>query len=402
MEPDQTDPSPDLTAGAWVELSGAFEEAAKTVLTDPRIDTDVVRLEGVRYLTRLFGVGALMNLEVHDPAYPQFVQLVSPWLQWALPNPDCFYQYAPLDGRYRYRISGQQGTPRLFHVEVMGGDVANLSAIHVFSGRSEFTLGPDGEIDIVLSQEESRGNWIPLPPGECFVVVRQYFYDWESEVPANLVIEREGAEYPAPPVTSTHLSDRLQLLIGFLQTAPRMLMLAVNQHYAADPETVPFPPITMGTDRDHSDQLGLRGLYYGQGHYRCEPDQAVIFEVAPPPCRYWSFQLGSHFWEAYDWHLRQSSLNGHQAVVDADGVFRAVIAHRDPGVPNWLDVAGHTTGLVAGRYFETDSVPIPRLRVVPFDKVRELLPDETAVVGPAERREILRRRMLSVRKRWIG
>ena len=36
-------------------------------------------------------------------------------------------------------------------------------------------------------------------------------------------------------------------------------------------------------------------------------------------------------------------LNGHQAVLD-DGVFRAVVAHRDPGVANWLDTAGNRRG----------------------------------------------------------
>ena len=40
---------------------------------------------------------------------------------------------------------------------------------------------------------------------------------------------------------------------------------------------------------------------------------------------------------------RQSSLNGHQAVLDPDGVFRAVISARDPGVPNWLDTGGVIT-----------------------------------------------------------
>jgi hypothetical protein len=92
---------------------------------------------------------------------------------------------------------------------------------------------------------------------------------------------------------------------------------------------------------------GLRGLNYGFGNFRCEPGQAVIIEVDPPPCHYWSFSLGNWYWETIGWANRQSSLNGHQARLDPDGVFRAVICHQDPGVFNWLDPAGGVLG--AGR-----------------------------------------------------
>ncbi len=34
----------------------------------------------------------------------------------------------------------------------------------------------------------------------------------------------------------------------------------------------------------------------------------------------------------------------HQAVLDADGKFRAVLALTDPVVPNWLDPVGNTRG----------------------------------------------------------
>ena len=51
----------------------------------------------------------------------------------------------------------------------------------------------------------------------------------------------------------------------------------------------------------------------------------------PPDALYWSVSLGNYWWETIDYANRQSSLNGHQAVLDADGVFRAVVAHARPG-----------------------------------------------------------------------
>ena len=44
------------------------------------------------------------------------------------------------------------------------------------------------------------------------------------------------------------------------------------------------------------------------------------------------------------------SCNGHQAHVDADGRVRVVVAHVDPGVPNWLDTEGRPIGMVVYRY----------------------------------------------------
>ena len=122
----------------------------------------------------------------------------------------------------------------------------------------------------------------------------------------------------------------------------------------------------------------------------------MILEVEPPQCRYWNFQLINQFWEGMEWDLRQTSINGHQAVLDRDGRFRAVIAHRDPGVPNWLDTGNHHIGLISGRYYEPNSIPIPTLRTVPFDKVRDSLPSETPNIMPAGRQDALRARMLSV------
>ncbi|MGI9642781.1 MAG: hypothetical protein ACR2N9_08360, partial [Acidimicrobiia bacterium] len=89
---------------------------------------------------------------------------------------------------------------------------------------------------------------------------------------------------------------------------------------------------------------------------------------------------------------RQTSLNGHQAQLDDDGVFRAVIAHHDPGVPNWLDTAGYTRAPLNGRWLHATEFPEPELRVVPLGQVREHLPPSTPSVTPEERTRALRRR----------
>ena len=113
-------------------------------------------------------------------------------------------------------------------------------------------------------------------------------------------------------------------------------------------------------------------------------------------------QLNDALWNAVEFIQRQSSLNGHQAHIDADGRFRAVISLEDPGVPNWLDPAGTLQGMIIGRWYEADALPIPTLHAVPFKELRRHLPPETPTVTTAERAEQLRTRRIGGqwRRRW--
>ena len=64
------------------------------------------------------------------------------------------------------------------------------------------------------------------------------------------------------------------------------------------------------------------------------------------------------------------SLNRVQTKPERDGTFRIVIAHRDPGVPNWLDTEGRPFGMVFWRFFlPNGDIDTPRTEVVPVDDV---------------------------------
>ena len=105
------------------------------------------------------------------------------------------------------------------------------------------------------------------------------------------------------------------------------------------------------------------------GSWEIGPDEALVVEVSPPEGLYWSFSLGNPWWETIDYGSHQSSINGHQAAVDDDGVMRTVIAHDDPGVANWLDTAGHSAGPIILRCVRTETAPVPTTRVVKFSDV---------------------------------
>ena len=75
--------------------------------------------------------------------------------------------------------------------------------------------------------------------------------------------------------------------------------------------------------------------------------------------------------QTFDYVNRQVSLNRRQTRLESDDSWRMVIAHEDPGVPNWLDTEGRAIGIVFYRYMlATGPVVTPQAEVVPLDQLR--------------------------------
>jgi hypothetical protein len=379
-----------VVSAAWDELLDALHSGGETVYSDPALESDpILCAESGRYLARLFASGALQSLELTDFEHPRLVRYYEPHLQWGMANPDCIYQYARISGQGTYRIHGTRGSARLLDVQTFNGHMSDLPDYRPLDTASDFETDSDGHIEIVLSRERSDRNWVPLREDTTWLFLRQYYYDWNTEIPADLVIEKDGAIYPPPPPTAADSDAQLRQLAGWLRNGPPALREFVQTFTRTPGDLIPFTP----------DPVGMEGLCYGRGHFACEADDAVILEVTPPDCLYWSFQLLNQNWESLDWHVRQTSLNGHQATLDDDGVFRAVISHHDPGVPNWLDPAGHTHGLIGGRWLRATSNPSATLQTVPFEDLRKHLPPHTPQITQPQRQEQLRQRMLGVARR---
>jgi hypothetical protein len=382
------------------------QRGEEVIFRDDRITTDLYRGEALRYFMRVFAAGLVSQVEGHDAAYPHFIKILSPWLNWGYPNPDGTYAFAPLHGDYTYRIHGKRGTARLFDIEVWEGGIEDLKSARsiggrrdIFKGKSDLVVAADGSFEVVLSRDEQAGNWIALPPGQGHLYIRQWFYDYENERPGDFYIERVGAKFPKPPLSAGEYATAFQRLIRFTDTVHEPLKRGISSHYMQDAGIVPFPAGLIRSAEEG--EIAFRKQSYGRGRFTCQPDEAVIIEVTPPQAEYWMFGLLSPFWESYDWLGRQISINGHQAVIDDDGLFRAVISHQDPGVSNWLDACGHTHGLIAARYNWSETVPIPSLRTVPLNNLKDALPSTTRRISPSERDNILRRRFLSQRRRSV-
>ena len=79
---------------------------------------------------------------------------------------------------------------------------------------------------------------------------------------------------------------------------------------------------------------GMSTNLYAGGVFELEADEALIIEnrIKQQP-HYIGFQLANLWGESRSIANRSGSLNGSQTQVDADGVIRLVVAHRDPACP---------------------------------------------------------------------
>ena len=109
--------------------------------------------------------------------------------------------------------------------------------------------------------------------------------------------------------------------------------------------------------------------------YRIGADQLMLVRGTMPKARYVSFCLYNVWMESLDYHLHTIHTNSKLAITRPDGSVRVVVAHRDPGVPNWIRTAGHSFGAMCWRWVKPESMdgaPEPTTRVVKLDDAKGL------------------------------
>jgi hypothetical protein len=376
-------------SAAWAHLLGKLERAAQIVQSDPASRNAADLASGMRHLLVLLAAGADEALRF-DPDPILSVQRASTndIITWGMECPDCIYTRAALRGGESYRLFGNRGTARYVGLQTMDGIVSTANELV-----DELEVDADGNFEVILSRDERDGNWMRIEGDAPTLTVRHFFYDWDSEVQSSLRIERLGdaVERTTAPASPDVLVSRQLVALGDFVHDNLQFFL---QFGGAAPANGFLPAIdrtAMGAAAENRPVIG---------RWELGPDEALILEVEPPQGVYWSYSLGNPWWETIHYGRHQSSLNGHQAVVDSDGLVRVVLCGRDPGVANWLDTAGHSNGAMILRCVRTTTAPTPGARVVAFDDIASALPADTRRVTAEERAAVVQRRRHAVHERF--
>ena len=358
---------------AFLALLDALRESAEH---DAEAADEIDLAEGLRGVLHLLSAGIDFYLE-GDPERPEFERIVTPTRKFLGDNPDAIYHFARIRGDRSYRVTGVKEDACYVSFTIHG-----RSADGKLGGAAEpvladvndrgLALAPDGSFEIVLSPEQPAGarNWLKLPPNAASLLTRHYYERADSpaadpERRVRIAIEPLAAPGRRTPLSDAALAPRLRDVAEFVRgaTLGRAKPTASPPFVSTIPNELGEPMVFRMAG---SDSWGAVDIAYSMGPFLLEADQALVVEGRFPRCAFANLVLWNKQLAAFEYRDRRVSLNRTQTRLEADGSYRMVIAHRDPGVPNWLDTEGHREGMMFWRFLLPEEKPEkPRCRVMP-------------------------------------
>ncbi len=327
----------------------------------------------------LHGLGTGLETQFEDdPRRPVFREIVTPWRKMLGDNPDARYHDAVVDPGGIYRVRGNTGGAVYvsFTVEAGIADGRMPARTAGVLNDADFGVAADGSFELTIGGPSRPRDWLGLPSDATRITVRHY---WEQEQPPALppapslalsidLVEGDVADQ-SPVPTDGSVAASIRRIATFVRS--RVMEATPPPGSAAPPAFVSqmpnrfVPPVPPG---DHA--LAAADASYSLAPYLLGPDEALVMRVRWPDCRYGGVALWNRHLQTFDYLRGRVGLNRVQTVADADGSTTIVIAHRNPGVPNWLSTEGRPFGLVFWRFLlaagEIDAIDA---EVVPVDSL---------------------------------
>ena len=316
--------------------------------------------------------GGIAGMFECDPASPEFRRIIEPWRKFTGDNADAIYFDAPVSSDHVYRVRGERGGAVYVSVTVEEGTEAGGMGTKTAGVLNDdgFDVDEQGRFELLLGGPPHDRNWLALSPDASRVTTRHYFEDATPAAadPARepfLSIEVVDGPGAPPPPSEQSVAAGIRRAAEFLRSRTVGMPPMAG---AENPEFVSVVPNVFPTPC-RPGELGLAAFdaAYSMAPYVLGPDEALILRGRWPRCRFANVSLWTRHMQTYDFRNRSVALNRAQTQVDADGGFEMILAHRDPGLPNWLDTEGRPFGLVFWRYMLPEgAIETPTAEVVPF------------------------------------
>jgi hypothetical protein len=288
-----------------------------------------------------------------DPARPFFTLFTNQHKKLLGDNPDARYYSAVIDDRHSYRIRGNLAgaTYTSFTLELAAG--TDGGGIGSTLNDTQFRADENGDYEIILSAEKSAGNWMPMSKGATSVTTRHYYErklcinnDRLHHIPVDI-----NNLQKVPPRRSPNDED---IAAGIRRVTTFVKGNVVTMTRENSPPWVSRTPnqfVPPKKDATHDAiTYAARDNVYSMAPFVLGPQQALLIRGRFPQCRFSNVVLFNRFLQTLDYEERSISLNRAQTELKADGSFEMIVAHRDPGRPNWLDTEGRPYGIMFWRF----------------------------------------------------
>ncbi len=348
----------------WDVLVADLVAAGEIVSGPAGARSDRELAEGYRHLTRVLSIATEMLVEKGDPEHPAFTRWMTAHRKMYGDNPGTVYDAAMISPDLTYVVRGHRGTSAYLGCCLYGTTPEGGKRIAGNLDDDAMAFGDDGSFELWLGGPERPTNWLRLDADVTEVMVRQYFVDPLREVEASYTIETVPSLGPPPFPEPQVISDRLEALGRYVretveaETTLSALSAAISQavfrsggEYVDAGGQPTDPPVDVSVVVRVMPTPAIQ--YSGQWFDDLRADEVLVVEGVVPTCRYWSIMLLTRFMESGDWQHHPVVLTGSDIAADGDR-FRVVIAHSDPGLPNWLSTTGLTSANVAVRALKAE------------------------------------------------
>lgn len=319
--------------------------------------------------------GGLTGTFEGDPGRPLFRQIVTPTRKFTGDNSDAIYFDAPISARHRYVVRGEmRGAVYVSMTIEIGSELGDMpTRTGGVLNDDDFDVDSEGRFEIHLGGEPRARNWLALPEGASRITTRHYFEEEQPaaadpwRVPRMSISALDAGPPPATPCDES-------VAAGLRRVARFVRSRTLDQPSMADAEVPPFvsklPNRFPQPVRPGDFGLAAFDAAYSMAPYLIGPEHALVMTGRWPRCRFANVCLWTRHQQTYDFANRRVSLNRKQTQLEPDGSFRMVLAHRDPGVPNWIDTEGRPFGIVFWRFMlHEGEIETPRAELVPFADV---------------------------------
>jgi hypothetical protein len=280
-------------------------------------------------------------------------------------------------------------------------------------------VNPNGTFTVDIGPTEPSGavNFIndtdATTNGDASLLIRDVLGDWAlgpdsvsiqcvSDCPAFFSIPSTGIFPSADAATadidsltgaSTTQITSVDSLLTTLFTAFANIVGPFNQENMnlAQVAGIELPPNTMSPLAPETSVFatGLPSAEVSGGNFDLDPGDALIVKVPDVAAAYSGIELMNVFGAALPFTLAQTTLNNTTAFDDPDGYTYYVVSATNPGVANWLDSNGVSSGEIFARFENLPDGTDPTgltvtTEVVPVADVASYLPADTPTVTPAE------------------
>ena len=355
-----------VSGAAWDDFCDQLKVLGQQITREETPSDPFNRAEGYRYLTRLLRNAVEGVIEGGSPEFPVMRSLGN-MVKMGADNPDNIYMGGGIHGDYDYRITGNRGS--VFYISfaaISGGYGTDGTMItDGFLDTEKLQVEADGTFEIILSQREQPGNWLPLTDKTRSLNIRQTFLDRSTEKPAQINIEPVNASGTPAPYSAEKFHKHLQRISANLHGT---VNLFADWTASLKENVNSLPP----ADQAYCQSIGGDpNIFYFHAHWALAEDEVLEIRAPRiPECQTWNFQLDNYWMESLDYRYHRITVNKHTASYEDDGSVVLYISHSDPGIGNWIDTASHADGTMCWRWIGTDDHPELETRVVKIDALK--------------------------------